>query len=225
MLKKNSIFVFHVHTFASKDSNLRADEIIAECEKNNISTIAICDHNEIHGATSLKKIAPLWLEVIVGEEIATLQGDIIGLFLEKRIKPKQDIVSTISQIKQQGGVVVVPHPLDRLRREAIGMEVLEKIKKDIDYIEIFNSRCVFSSDNHSSEQFAIRNDIAMLAGSDAHFRNEITNILIITNQPVNKKNLIKLTTTANFVQKKTSITNHLHSLMLKIKRKHVKINP
>ncbi|KKP87684.1 MAG: hypothetical protein UR93_C0036G0001, partial [Berkelbacteria bacterium GW2011_GWA2_35_9] len=47
----------------------------------------------------------------------------------------------------------------------------------------------------------------------------------ITNQPVNKKNLVKPTITANFVQKKTSITNHVHSLMLKIKRRYVKINP
>jgi hypothetical protein len=99
----------HCHSCYSKDSNLSLEKLIEACKKAGVNVVALTDHNEIEGGLRLREMAPHWLTVIVGEEIASVDGDIIGLFLKERIEPRLPIFETIRQIREQGGLVMVPH--------------------------------------------------------------------------------------------------------------------
>lgn len=176
----------HCHTFYSSDSSISFAEIIESCQKERIETIAITDHNQIEGALKLSEIAPPWLNVIIGEEIRTRQGEITGLYLNSRIEPDQDIESTLEIIKYQGGLVLLPHPFDRIRKEASKPATVDKIKDKIDCLEIFNSRCLFSSDNQKALKYAQKHRLLPYAGSDAHTQAEIGRASCYLNVPKEK---------------------------------------
>ena len=87
----------HCHsTYSTVDGVLTPEKIITVAKKNKIDIIALTDHNEIKGAQELKRIAPAWLNVIVGEEITTKQGDIIGLFLKEKVAVRSIVFGDIS---------------------------------------------------------------------------------------------------------------------------------
>jgi predicted metal-dependent phosphoesterase TrpH len=162
----------HVHSEYSPDSESALADIIDHCKAAGINCVAITDHNETAGAIELKKIAPF--TVIVGEEILTSSGEIIGLFLTERIPPKLSAQETIKRIKDQGGLVLIPHPFDRyFRPSAINRDVLEKIVLDIDIIEVFNSHTVIRSDSGKALKFTQKHGLLASAGSDAHLVSEI----------------------------------------------------
>ncbi|MFC1979072.1 PHP-associated domain-containing protein [Chloroflexota bacterium] len=167
----------HVHSEYSPDSDSSLGDIINHCTAKGINCIAITDHNEIAGAVELKKTAPF--TVIIGEEILTSSGEIIGLFLTGHIPPQLTAEETVKRIKDQGGLVLVPHPFDRyFRPSAIDRHVLEKIVSDIDIIEVFNSHTVIRSDSSKALKFAQNHGLLASAGSDAHLVNEIGNAYI-----------------------------------------------
>lgn len=162
----------HCHSTYSADCLLSLETIIDLCLVKKIDVIALTDHNEIKGAQRLKSIAPKWLKVIIGEEIATAQGDVIGLFLTKRIEAKQPIGDTIHQIKAQGGLVLLPHPFDRVRREAVGEAIIDQVRTEIDFLEIYNARTLLQNDNLLAQEYANRYNLATFVGSDAHLATE-----------------------------------------------------
>lgn len=161
----------HVHTHYSPDSLTKIEDVILRCTETGIDCIAVTDHNEIKGAIKLQERAPF--TVIVGEEIRTNQGEIIGYFLTKHIKPGMSPAKTVEEIKKQGGLVCVPHPFDRLRNSKIEWKALVDIKKDIDIIEVFNARNVYSEDNDKAREFAAENEFMVSVGTDAHWSWEI----------------------------------------------------
>lgn len=83
----------HVHTNYSKCSESSVEAIASYSRQHAIDAIGITDHDRIDGAVKLREIAP-WLTVIVGEEVSTRDGEIIGLFLRERIEPVQDLRET-----------------------------------------------------------------------------------------------------------------------------------
>ncbi|MFC1906092.1 PHP domain-containing protein [Chloroflexota bacterium] len=167
----------HVHSEYSPDSESSLADIIDHCNARGINCIAITDHNETAGAVELKKIAPF--TVIIGEEIQTSSGEIIGLFLTERIPPQLSAEVTVKRIKDQGGLVLIPHPFDRyFRPSAITREALEAIISDIDIIEVFNAHTVIRSDSGKALKFAQKHSLLASAGSDAHLVSEIGNAYI-----------------------------------------------
>lgn len=200
----------HCHSVCSKkDGVLTPEQIITIAKRKKIDAIALTDHNEIEGAQELKRIAPEWLTVIVGEEVATKQGDIIGLFLKEKIAPYQDIRETIRQIKSRGGLVFVPHPLDRLRSNAVGAVALEAIKKEIDAVEVFNARNVFSADNQKAKRWAGENNIIPFVGSDAHFAKEFGKATCLVDEFIGKDTFRKSLSAGQFQFTKSSLVFHL----------------
>ena len=161
----------HIHTAYSPDSITSLQQVIARCRKNEINCVAVTDHNSILGALKLREMAPL--TVIVGEEIMTRSGEIIGYFLDEEIPARLPAEEVVRRIKAQGGLVCIPHPFDRLRRSAIRRETLEALLPYIDIIEVFNSRVLLSQDNISARVFAAANELLGSAGSDAHIASEI----------------------------------------------------
>ena len=170
----------HCHSRYSKDSVQSLDAIIRACKRRRVDVLALTDHNEIEGAVKMKAVAPDWLTVIVGEEVATADGDLTGLFLTEKIPARLSMAETIERIHAQGGLAVAPHPFDRLRHEAMGGEQLARVKDAVDFVEVFNSRNVFDADNHSSQLFVNRHNLAGVVASDAHWPREVgTSVCVI----------------------------------------------
>ena len=161
----------HLHTDASWDSAVSPEKVIDVARRRGLSRIAVTDHNSIQGALAAQAIAPDF--VIVGEEIKTTHGELIAYFVRERIPPGLSLQETIQRIREQGGVVGVSHPLDRLRREAIGREALLPILPLVDCVEGFNARVIFPSDNTLSVALAKEHGLPCTAGSDAHSALEI----------------------------------------------------
>ena len=167
----------HVHSEYSPDSSSRLSDIVEHCNSTGINCLALTDHNAIEGAVKLQQIAPF--SVIVGEEILTSNGEIVGLFLVELIPPYLSAEETVRRIKDQGGLVLIPHPFDRyFRPSAIERGALESIVSDVDIIEVFNSHTVIRSDSKQALKFARKHNLLGSAGSDAHLVGEIGNAYI-----------------------------------------------
>ncbi len=133
--------------------------------------LAITDHNTIAGALAVREIAPF--PVLVGEEISSSDGELLGLFLEEQVPRDLSARETIALIKQQGGLAGVPHPFDRFRGVRLERTVLEEMAGELDFIEVLNGRVTFGGDNRRAQEFARRHGIPCTAGSDAHCSHEL----------------------------------------------------
>lgn len=165
----------HLHTFRSPDSLTTYDAIIAAVQQRGLGAIAVTDHNTIRGALELRDIAPF--PVIVSEEIRTTAGEIFGYFVEQEIPRGLPLEETIARVKAQGGIVGVPHPVDRMR-SGIGEAAVRRLADQIDLLEGFNARCALQSYNEHAQQLARELNKPMTAGSDAHSAREIGNAYV-----------------------------------------------
>ncbi len=113
---------FHMHTDLSRDSDTPPDVLVRRCRKMGLNCIAVTDHNAIGGALEVQKFAASYsdLTVIVGEEVKSSKGDIIGLFLKEEVPKGMSPMDTVRCIKDQDGLVMIPHPVS-----ASGHRVLE----------------------------------------------------------------------------------------------------
>ncbi len=161
----------HAHTCYSRDSLLRPEAFVAACRRKGIDRIAVTDHNTMAAVDRLRDLAPGM--VIPGEEIMTTGGEILGYFMSKEIPPGLTPQETIERLREQGAVIGIAHPFDRLRGGAWDADALEEIVGLVDFVEVFNARCVFHGDNVRALQFAERHGLPGTAGSDAHTTYEI----------------------------------------------------
>jgi predicted metal-dependent phosphoesterase TrpH len=161
----------HSHTHRSHDSATSYKALVGACRRRSIDVIAITDHNRIEGALEFRDTAGF--RCIVGEEIRTTEGEIIGLFLEEFIPPHLSPEETIAEIKRQGGVVYVPHPFDRIRRSVIKTEALHRVASLVDAVEVLNARLHSASQNADALRFAQERGLLQGAGSDAHTAFEV----------------------------------------------------
>lgn len=160
----------HSHTLWSKDCVVKFEKIIEICAARGIDRIAITDHNTADGALALQKLAPDL--IIVGEEIMTNKGEILGYFMQESIPAGLTPQETIKRLRDQGAVISVSHPFDRLRKGAWEENDLRDIMGLVDAIEIFNARCIYKSDNDQAIAFAKEHHLIGTVGSDAHSRTE-----------------------------------------------------
>ena len=156
----------HTHTHYSRDSIISPERYVRRCLKLGINCVAVTEHNSIDGALAVQRIAPF--KVIVAEEIKTTDGELTGLFLKEPVPPNLSPEETIERVKAQGGLVSLPHPFDRIRREPLRQRARERILPRLDVIEVFNSRTTFRSDNERARRLAEELGLPMGAGSDAH---------------------------------------------------------
>lgn len=134
----------HCHTEASIDCITPLVSIPARCLERGIHVQAITDHNEIWAAEKLKAQTTsdpsCDLTILVGEEISTSEGEIIGLFLHEKIEPGLSPEETIRQIREQNGLVLLPHGFDPLKRYRLRPDARERLVDEFDIIETFNAR-------------------------------------------------------------------------------------
>jgi glycosyltransferase involved in cell wall biosynthesis len=157
----------HMHTDHSHDCATPVEVLLSEAQSRGLGAIAVTDHNEISGALEARAKAN-GIKVIVAEEVKTGgQGEVIGLFIEKKIERGMTLQETIDEIKRQGGLVYVPHPFDRLH-SVPDYEHLLGVLDQVDAIEVFNPRVAISEFNEEAARFAAKYRIPAGAGSDAH---------------------------------------------------------
>jgi predicted metal-dependent phosphoesterase TrpH len=162
----------HMHTEYSRDSRVVLSEFAALARLAKLGAVCITDHDTIEGGLRLREMET-GLRIVVGEEITTADGELVGLFLAKRIPPGLSVEKSIAQIHEQGGLAYVPHPFSRNRRRHLRRSVLERVASSIDIVEVFNAREVASASNVQALEFARRHDLPGGVGSDAHRRIEI----------------------------------------------------
>ena len=162
---------FHIHTCFSPDSELSPERLVAKCVDMGLDCIAVTDHNTIDGALAVRELAPF--TVIVGEEVRSAQGEITGLFLHETVPSDLPPVETARRIKEQGGLVSLPHPFDRFRSHVIAAEALDDLVPYVDIVEAFNARNNLAADDRKAEELARRHGLLTSAVSDAHTAFEL----------------------------------------------------
>lgn len=164
----------HCHSEASHDCITPLKAIAARCRAQGIAVQAITDHNQIWGAQKLRDMTEgSDLTVIVGEEVSTSEGEIIGLFLKERIEPGLSPEETVAQIEAQGGLVLLPHGFDPLKRFRLKEEARRRIAARIDIVEVFNARISRLKWNAAASVWAAEHGLPESAGSDAHTLKDI----------------------------------------------------
>ena len=157
----------HTHCEASPDSLTPVRVQAARIKQVGLDVVFATDHDTIDGALRLRELAD-GFRLIVGEEITSADGDLVGLFLERAVPRGLSGEETIARIRDQGGLVCVPHPFSRNRNHRIRRAALERLWPLVDCIETFNAREAFTSDNSRAAAFAAAHGIPAAAGSDAH---------------------------------------------------------
>lgn len=157
----------HSHTMWSGDSTTTPEEVESAVVESGLDVVCITDHHAVNGAFELG--GRLACRVIVGEEMRTHAGEIIGLFLTERIPFGLPPADSAQAIRDQGGVVYIPHPFDPMRRN-LAEPALQAITDAglVDAIEVINAKTSLASLNRRAAEFAEAHDLAAGAGSDAH---------------------------------------------------------
>jgi predicted metal-dependent phosphoesterase TrpH len=160
----------HMHTDHSGDCATPVEVLLQTARDRGLGAIAITDHNEVSGALEAAEIAAGMddLKVIVAEEVKTAeQGEVIGLFLKEKIPKGLSMAETVAAIREQGGLVYVPHPFDRFHSVPDYEHLLDMVE-EIDLLEVFNPRVALTSFNEEAVRFAGKYRIVPAAGSDSH---------------------------------------------------------
>jgi predicted metal-dependent phosphoesterase TrpH len=158
----------HMHTEHSHDCSVPVRDLLDHAEAQGLGAIAITDHNVFTGAQEAVELARgRDLIVIPGEEVKTTTGEVIGLFLQEHIERGMTMEETVAAIREQGGVVYLPHPFDRMH-SIPDPATLHRLLGEIDVLEVYNARLPFESFNDEALRFARKYNLTMGAGSDAH---------------------------------------------------------
>ena len=162
---------FHCHTCFGRDSLIKIPDLVIACEKKGIQKLVVTDHNMISGALDAQKLDPH--RFIIGEEIMTQQGELLGIFIKEKIPAGLSAIKTIELLRSQEAFISVSHPFDSFRRGHWEMDDLLNIVSYIDAIEVFNSRCLLPKFNTRARVFLQHNKLLGTVGSDAHSIGEV----------------------------------------------------
>lgn len=155
----------HTHSVASPDGSLTAKHYKRALAAKRLDCIAVTDHNTISMAVELHK--ELGNKIIVGEEITTKDGEIIGLYLCQVVPAGMSAAETVQAIHEQGGLVYIPHPFETVRK-GLTLEALQLIATDVDIIETHNGRAIFQNRTSQALIWSIGHSVPGAASSDAH---------------------------------------------------------
>src|SRR2546421_442509 len=163
----------HLHSSASFDCHVAPLDVARRCRQLGLSPIFLTDHEGIAGAQSLLEAGE---PAVIGQEILTTEGELIGLFLKQAVPSRLSPEMTVDAIKDQGGLVYLEHPYDTGRRN-LREEAIERIAGQIDIVEIFNGRSQPEINRRAAE---LRSSLGVPAGagSDAHTLAEIGGVYV-----------------------------------------------
>lgn len=159
----------HTHSYGSPDGKMTAKDYKKALLSGRLDYIAITDHDTISAAQEIKAelSEDLGKRIIVGEEITTKQGELIGLYLSEPVSPGQTLRETAKEIRAQGGFVYVPHPFETVRK-GVGKGALDDIADLVDIVETWNGRAVFQNKSKQARDWASEHSKPEACSSDAH---------------------------------------------------------
>jgi hypothetical protein len=166
----------HLHTLASDGTNGVLEVVEYVEEHTDLDVIAIADHDRIDAALVGRQVAAdrgLRVEVVVGEEVSTLGGHVVALFIEQRIRPLRTLGATIAEIHDAGGLAIPAHPLVPYPLCAQGWVLRGLLDRSDeryhpDAIEAFNPTMLGRPWHDRVVRFAGKHGFAMVGNSDAH---------------------------------------------------------
>ena len=210
----------HIHTEYSMDCDTPMEKIIQRCQELEINCIIIADHGTAEGALKLQKTAPF--TVIVGEEIMTTEGEIMGLFLKETIPSGSTPQETVKQIREQGGLVNIPHPFERIRGSALKDRTIQEIAAQIDIMEVLNARSPFPANSNKARAFASEHGILQGAGSDAHTLFEIGKAYVVMPEFNGPQEFLKSLSQGKIYGKRSGLGVRLFSTWAKVKNQFLR---
>jgi predicted metal-dependent phosphoesterase TrpH len=161
----------HCHTCYSHDSLMEPGRLLELCAARGIQRLAITDHNAIEGAFVAAELDPE--RVIVGEEIRTTQGELLGYFMREFVPPGLSPEETIARLREQRAFISVAHPFDRTRSGSWEDAALARILPLVDALEIRNGRSWSARADQRAATLALQSGLLGTAGSDAHAYLEV----------------------------------------------------
>ncbi len=167
-LPQRAFVDLHCHTRASFDSLAPIASVVRAAAARGLTHLAITDHDRIDGALEARDLAPGGLTVIVGEECRTADGDLICIFLQEAVPPGRPAAYTIAAVREQGGLVGIPHPFDRLRGSLLRDKRMEALAAQVDWVEAWNARLLGGGGNDRAAAFAREHGLPGVASSDSH---------------------------------------------------------
>jgi predicted metal-dependent phosphoesterase TrpH len=157
----------HCHTSASFDCLAKPADVVKAAASRGLTHLLVTDHDRIDGALAARDAAPTGLTVMVGEEIKTTEGDLIAAFLERAVTPGMSAAETVAAVREQGGLVGIPHPFDRMRGSVRTEARMAALAPLVDWIEVHNARLI-GGGNEEAAAFAKAHGLPGVAVSDAH---------------------------------------------------------
>jgi len=157
----------HCHTRASFDCLSAPGAVVKAAAERGLTHLAITDHDRIDGALEARALAPAGLTVLIGEEVRTRDGDLIVVFLERAIPPGLSAEETIAAAREQGALVGIPHPFDRLRGSLLREDGMASLGASVDWVETHNARVV-GRGNETATEYAREHGLPGVAVSDSH---------------------------------------------------------
>ncbi len=208
----------HNHTVFSKDSLASPQKMIEAAKAAGLDKMAITEHNNLRGALAAKEIDPDF--VIVGEEVMTTEGEIIAYFVKEEVPKGLRPEEAIERLREQGAVISVPHPLDAVRRSAMGLESVLRIINVVDAVEVFNARVLlFDPANRKADELAEKYGKLKTAGSDAHTPWETGHAYVVMPEFSNAEEFKKSLAKGQIVGRKSIPFVHLASTYAKWAKK------
>lgn len=209
----------HTHSYGSPDGGLTVADYKRVLERGALDWVAITDHGTVAVALQIRtELGKLGERVIIGEEIKTIDGEIIGLYLSRTIDEGQTPAKTVAAIRAQNGLVYIPHPFET-QRSGISTKGLATIIDDVDIIEVYNGRAVFQNKGKTAQDWAKHHDKATAASSDAHgWHGWGRAYSSLTSEPT-KTSLSDLLRTATFVGKKVGLLGLLYPKLNRLQDK------
>lgn len=158
----------HSHSALSHDGRDPVDLLLEQAAAVGLDALAVTDHDEIDASVEAAEKAPDYgLVGIVGMEVTCAAGHVLAFGIDELVPSGLPFDETLDRIREAGGIAVVPHPFQKTRH-GVAAHISDDQLARADAIEVYNSRLFTGRANRQAETFAVRRNLPMTAGSDAH---------------------------------------------------------
>lgn len=206
----------HTHSTSSHDGGIAPRHYREAIETGLLDCIAVTDHGTIATAQALHD--ELGDKIIVGEEIMAEEGEIIGLFLHKPIQSGLRAQKTIRLIKEQDGIVYIPHPFETVRH-GLHPALLEELQPELDMIEVCNGRAFLQNRSEQAVVWARLNHVTAAASSDAHGKRGLGKTFTLLPAMPRQDTLMPLMRQAKLITAPPSLRSLLYPSYNRLRRK------
>lgn len=210
----------HTHSTGSRDGGITFEQYRTLLDDNSLDYIAITDHDSIAQARHMHDM--LGEQIIIGEEISTTEGDLIGLYLEKPVPAGLSAKKTVRLIKEQNGLVYLPHPFETIRH-GLDEVTMDDIADDVDIVETCNGRAFVQNRSERALLWAKLNQKPATASSDAHGIKGIGATYTTIQAAPTRANLLKLLERARLTYRKPPKVSLLYPKYHTIKKKFTRL--